>query len=83
MIQEFHGWDVIPKNFEGCCKLIRDECFCWIIKGKISHRLDGPAVVKLENGKQYFYINDRRFSENEYWNHPLVIDHKIKTILAI
>ena len=48
----------------------------WYKNGKY-HRLDGPAEVYAD-GEQRWWINDESYSEEDYWNHPLVIEYKIK-----
>lgn len=45
------------------------------------HRLDGPAAYYADKNKCMFWINDRHFSEQDYWNHPKVVAHKLKEIL--
>lgn len=49
------------------------------------HRLDGPAVLKESQSEpiiKYFYINGCPIhKEEDYWNHPLVIQYKLDEIL--
>jgi len=47
----------------------------------ILHRLDGPAVVGFNNNRKDYFINDFWYEEQEYWNHPLVIEYKLNKIL--
>lgn len=49
----------------------------WIEKGNY-HRLNGPST---EEG--YFYIGGIRYSEENFWNHPLVVEYKLEQILDI
>jgi len=47
------------------------------------HRLDGPAC-KLKNGDDFrceYWINGVNYSVESYWNHPLVAEYKLKSIL--
>lgn len=39
------------------------------------HRLDGPAVID-KNGITGYWIENRQYSHEEYWNHPLVKERK-------
>lgn len=41
---------------------------CW-------HRLDGPAVEWRDGNKSY-YINNKKYSEKQYWQHPDVLKYK-------
>ena len=41
------------------------------------HRENNPAVV-FANGTQHWWINDEHYTEEEFNNHPLVIEYKIK-----
>lgn len=56
--------------------------WCW--KGNTS-RLDGPAVIWFNSeGKivsKTFSIDKMWFTEEEYWEHPLVLKHKLNKIL--
>ena len=45
------------------------------------HRLDGPAIIK---GKYFdFYIEGKVVFEKNYWNHPLVIEHRLNKIIKL
>ena len=45
------------------------------------HRLDGPAIIK---GKySAFYIEGKVVFEKNYWNHPLVIEHRLNKIIKL
>lgn len=41
-----------------------DRKFLW-------HRLDGPALID-KHGMIGFWIDDKQYNEEDYWNHPLV-----------
>ena len=45
------------------------------------HRLDGPAII-WSSGYASYYVNNVEYSEQEYWNHPLVIAYKLEKILS-
>lgn len=47
-----------------------------------NHRLDGPAKI-YGNGDCEFWINGNEYKPEEFWNHPLVIENKIKSILGL
>jgi len=53
----------------------------WCIDG-LNHRLDGPAVYSFTEIIA-FYIKGKKYLEQEYWNHPLVIEYKLNNILSI
>lgn len=53
----------------------------WMKKGTL-HRIDGPAVIDSCNRKS-FYVHGDLLTEEEYWGHPLVVDHKLKRILEL
>ena len=51
----------------------------WYFEDK-KHRLDGPAV-EYSDGRELWFINDDRLSEEEFNNHPLVIEHRFQKAL--
>lgn len=53
----------------------------WCING-LNHRLDGPAIYNSIEIIS-FYINGEKYLEQEYWDHPLVIECKLNSILSI
>ena len=57
-----------------------DQCslYEWSVDGK-NHRLDGPCVIFPE--ENLYFIDDVEILEEKYWQHPKVIEHKLKTIL--
>jgi len=52
------------------------------IQYNLYHRLDGPAVEN-PNGTVEYCINDKHYSEVEYWNHPLVLHYRLNKILEL
>lgn len=53
----------------------------WMKNGRF-HRLDGPALIDAIHGVEYS-IDHCVLGEKEYWEHPLVLNHKLKTILEL
>ena len=52
----------------------------WLINNQY-HRLDGPAIEMNDYDTKLYYINNKRLTTEDYWNHPLVIEYKLKHIL--
>lgn len=50
----------------------------WCMFGQ-HHRVGGPAVVH-ESFVEY-YIDDVEYMEEDYWKHPLVVEHKLNMIV--
>lgn len=44
------------------------------------HRLDGPAGIYPFDNTIVFYIFGIKYDETNYWNHPLVLEFKLKNI---
>jgi len=80
--QEYFFWRTIPDNFTGKCFIIDEDVYVWLSQGKRFHRLDGPAM-KFINGHQQFWINDKKYSQLEFFRHPLVIENTIENILKL
>lgn len=62
--------------------------YYWYNHGKF-HRNDGPAVINEHSGlfgsggtKEY-WINNEQMSEQDYWNHPLIMEYKLKKIMEL
>jgi hypothetical protein len=62
----------------------------WFVNN-IYHRLDGPARIIPPNARGNpqehveYWINNRylkKGTETNYWNHPLVIEHKLNKIIS-
>lgn len=49
------------------------------------HRIGGPACkIKTDNGIEYeyeYWIDGQKYTEEQYWNHPLIVEYKFKSIL--
>lgn len=72
----------IPDGFEGECIVLADtksEMRVWVYDG-VFHRIGGPATITLD-GKQVFYIDGKRLTPEKYWEHPMVLNHKLSNIL--
>lgn len=48
----------------------------------IFHRLFKPAIIKFYAGyfTKRWFLDGKEFQENEYWNHPEIIQHTIDSI---
>lgn len=84
-MKRFVNWLQVPTHFVGHCYVVENNMECWLngigaMHPHGYHRLDGPATI-YSSGNKGFWINDCSFSEKDYWNHPLVIEAKLKTIL--
>lgn len=83
----FFSSSAVPDDFEGSCHIASKEVIYWLMKGKVWHRLDGPAIlygsggVYGKNGKKLFFIDDIQIPEEEYWNHPKVTKYKLQMML--
>lgn len=82
-MQNFTFVSDVPFDFEGRCSVSVDEAEYCFIKGKICHRLDGPAITSKSLLFSYYFINDIEYSEKQYWNHPLVVEYKLNKILKL
>ena len=59
---------------------LRDREGHWYKHGKL-HRLDGPAVNFHSPGDEDdFYIEGQLLEPCAFWNHPLVVEEKLKRI---
>lgn len=47
------------------------------------HRIDGPAVMYLEDHQDEYYLNDFWIPETDYWESPAVIEYKLDLILEL
>lgn len=52
---------------------------CWYYKS-LPHRIGGPARICM-NGSTSYFIHGKRYEEEDYWNHPLIIQHKLDQLL--
>lgn len=72
---------LVPSDFFGVYNGDGQKMF--FKNGKL-HRLDGPAIFHFNGWPSDwddYYIDGKEVSETEFWNHPLVIANKLKTIL--
>lgn len=53
-----------------------------IYQGSVFHRKMNPAIIKFYG--TYFtkrwFLNGKDFQENQYWNHPEIIEHTLDSI---
>lgn len=87
--KKYTGWVSYDEYFFYLTKGIHDRAgkpasinkdngkLTWIKNGNY-HRLDGPAT---EEG--WFYVEGVKYSEQEYWNHPMVVKYKLEKILEV
>mgnify|MGYP000665088281 CR=1 FL=1 len=52
----------------------------WMENGEL-HRLDGLAYISKQT--YGYWIHNKSYSEQQYWNHPLVIKHKLEKIMNL
>lgn len=96
----FKIWFHIPSKFEGHCLIQENEGDqYWLIKDKIIHREDGPAIIYSHGTKVWYNKNKKHrldgpaiesdkkvlyfITEKQFWNHPLVIQHMIDKIIKL
>lgn len=66
--------------------LIMENGIHYYYQSNSQHRLDGPAhdhkFAEDYNAAVYdkYYINDKRYTPEEFWAHPLVIANLVKRI---
>lgn len=68
-------------KFTGICVIINTKEEIWMKDG-LWHRLDGPALFSKKFSGKY-WINDKPVSVKDFYNHPLVLKHKLNSILAL
>ena len=81
-MMKFKKYEDIPDEYEGMCIIEFSGCMCWLKQGRL-HRIGGPARIYFETNAVEYYINGQYFSlfkMNQYWNHPLVVEEKLKRI---
>lgn len=86
----YFSWREIPDTFVGRCYISDEQVYCWIAGKQKFHRLTGPALVYLDVRFKHkkvayveYWINDKQYSQLEFFDHPLVIENKLKSILAL
>lgn len=62
--------------------IISDEGPKYWYQNHKPHRLCG-AAFEYSAGQKIFYINGKLLSEQDYWTHPLVIEHKLNSIISL
>lgn len=78
---------LLPPGFTGAIKSKATGRISFYYKG-LKHRLGGPAQTKgygvgVIEYKETYYINGIQFSVEDYWNHPLVLEHQMNRILEL
>lgn len=78
---DYVGWICLTKEMYG-----RKKFHYWHIKNYEMHRVDGPASLECYNNNNKdcyteYWLFDRMFIEEDYWNHPMVIKTKLQQIL--
>lgn len=68
-------------NQNGPAIIDDDGTLQWFINHKI-HRLDGPAILYPTGEKKYF-IDSFEYQEENYWNHPKVVENKFNKIMEL
>ena len=53
----------------------------WWIENAGKHRIGGPARIWKKHNIFEFWIENKKYSEKQYWSHPLIVDYTIKKIL--
>jgi len=53
----------------------------WLINNQY-HRVDGPAREYYSGVKEWFLF-DKEYLEEEYLNHPLIIEYKLNQIMKL
>lgn len=79
----FKSQNDVPKDFTGVCRIsggFVGHTHNSYVDGKLHSLSDGAK--KLLNGVKEYYINDIRYSKEEWSQHPEVINHKIKSIIG-
>ena len=55
----------MKKNQKSICEINHNRVKMWHLNGKI-HREDGPAV-EWSDGIKYWWLNDKNYTEEEYY----------------
>lgn len=77
-------WFIKGKKYhrkDGPALIFDDGIKIWYENDK-RHRLDGPAYIDSKNKNEY-WIDDIKYDEEDYWQHPLVVKNKLSSILNI
>lgn len=49
------------------------------------HRLDGPGAINSFHQPEYdhqYWLNNQYMTKEQYYKHPIVIEHRVKTIMV-
>ena len=86
-MKTFYSWSEVPSGFDGHCYIILERGHFYMkSKGRKYgfinyHRLYGPAVQYDDGRYKAWYIEGKEYTEEQFWNHPSVIENKLKEIL--
>ena len=62
--------------------IIEDDGTKYWYQNHKPHRLCG-AAFEYKADQKIFYIHGKNFSETEFWTHPLVLEHKLNSIISL
>lgn len=90
IVAEFQN---IPSEYTGWISPINtSQYFFYVVHhnkksmGYTFHKLDGPSRIWLDKDgvikDKEFYIHSYHVREEVYWNHPLVVEHRLNHILS-
>lgn len=85
----FYSWTDVPPTFDGHCYITLERGHFYIKAegrqyGFINyHRLNGPAIEYDYGGYKGWYIEGKEYTEEQFWNHPLVVENKFNKILEL
>jgi len=56
----------------------------WFLNGNC-HRIGGPCIIDPNDqlNPEIYYIHGEPMSKQKYWNHPLVVEYKLKMIMDL
>lgn len=89
-----HDFSEIPDDYTGWIRPKNVSCYFFYLEnhrrgsdGYFYHRLDGPSRVWLKPESsiqtEEYYIKNNYFSKEDFLAHPMVIEHKIDSILGL
>lgn len=67
---------------DGPARIFDDQTIViWAYKG-MYHRIGGPAIVYIDDRlcDNLYYIHGHQYDKENYWKHPLVVQHKLNEI---
>lgn len=84
-MKTFKSWSDLPIKIEGHCYIVESNIDCWFALDskniRILHRIGGPAFFSRQFMAGTFWLYDKEYTEEEYWNHALIAHHKLKMVL--